>query len=76
MNTMVFQLQPESSSTTALDAGFRHPGAAISAESRAWESCMTMNDSWGYQRADDDWKTPKTIVRNLIAARTTPAIIC
>lgn len=27
---------------------------------------MTMNDSWGYQRADDDWKFPKTIVRNLI----------
>ncbi len=27
---------------------------------------MTMNDSWGYQKADDNWKTPKTIVRNLI----------
>jgi alpha-L-fucosidase len=27
---------------------------------------MTMNDSWGYQRADEDWKTPKTIIRNLI----------
>ena len=27
---------------------------------------MTMNDSWGYQTADDDWKTPKTVVRNLI----------
>jgi alpha-L-fucosidase len=27
---------------------------------------MTMNDSWGYQKADDAWKTPKTIVRNLV----------
>ena len=27
---------------------------------------MTMNDSWGYQRADDNWKSPKTVVRNLI----------
>ena len=26
---------------------------------------MTMNDSWGYQAADDAWKTPKQIVRNL-----------
>ena len=26
---------------------------------------MTMNDSWGYHKADDDWKTPKKIVRNL-----------
>jgi alpha-L-fucosidase len=25
-----------------------------------------MNDSWGFQRADDDWKSPKTIVRNLL----------
>jgi len=27
---------------------------------------MTMNESWGYQHADDDWKSTKTIVRNLI----------
>ena len=27
---------------------------------------MTMNDSWGYQAADDDWKSPKQVVRNLI----------
>jgi alpha-L-fucosidase len=27
---------------------------------------MTMNGSWGYQKADDDWKSPKTVVRNLI----------
>ena len=33
---------------------------------RAWETCDTMNDSWGYFKADDNWKSPKTIVRNLI----------
>ena len=27
---------------------------------------MTMNDSWGYHRADDGWKSPKQIIRNLI----------
>ena len=27
---------------------------------------MTLNDSWGFNRADDQWKTPKTIVNNLI----------
>lgn len=27
---------------------------------------MTLNDSWGYQRADDNWKSPKQVVRNLI----------
>jgi alpha-L-fucosidase len=28
---------------------------------------MTMNDSWGYQRADDNWKSAKTAIRNLSA---------
>jgi alpha-L-fucosidase len=27
---------------------------------------FTLNDSWGYHKADDNWKTPKTIVNNLI----------
>ncbi len=26
---------------------------------------MTLNDSWGFNRVDDAWKTPKTIVNNL-----------
>jgi alpha-L-fucosidase len=31
-----------------------------------WESCMTMNDTWGYKSYDDNWKSPETLVRNLI----------
>ena len=31
-----------------------------------WESCMTMNDTWGYKFYDENWKTTETIVRNLI----------
>ncbi len=31
-----------------------------------WESCMTMNDTWGYKRDDQDWKSAQTLVRNLI----------
>lgn len=31
-----------------------------------WESCMTMNDTWGYKFYDDNWKTNETIIRNLI----------
>ena len=27
---------------------------------------MTLNDSWGYQRADDDWKSARRVVQNLI----------
>ena len=31
-----------------------------------WESCMTMNTTWGYKVYDDKWKAPEVIVRNLI----------
>jgi alpha-L-fucosidase len=28
-----------------------------------WELCMTMNDSWGYQHNDSNYKTPNQIIR-------------
>jgi len=31
-----------------------------------WESCMTMNDTWGYKSYDDNWKSTETLIRNLI----------
>jgi len=31
-----------------------------------WESCMTMNDTWGYKYFDDNWKSSETLIRNLI----------
>ena len=31
-----------------------------------WESCMTMNDTWGFKKDDDNWKSAETLVRNLI----------
>jgi alpha-L-fucosidase len=31
-----------------------------------WESCMTMNGTWGYNVDDHDWKSTETLVRNLI----------
>ena len=30
---------------------------------RWWELCMTMNDSWGYQHNDHNYKTPNQIIR-------------
>jgi alpha-L-fucosidase len=68
MNDMVFKLQPDIivNNRNQLDGDFATPEQRIQAEKRAWETCMTMNGSWGYQRADDDWKSPKTVVRNLI----------
>ena len=31
-----------------------------------WESCMTMNTTWGFKFYDDQWKSSQTIIRNLI----------
>jgi alpha-L-fucosidase len=68
MNAMVFQLQPDIlvNNRNKLDGDFTTPEQKIEAQKGAWESCMTMNDSWGYQKSDDNWKSPKTVVRNLI----------
>jgi len=33
---------------------------------RDWESCMTMNDNWGFNRADQKWKSTATLVHQLI----------
>jgi alpha-L-fucosidase len=70
MNEMVFQLQPEIivNNRNKLEGDFATPEQKIVAETngRAWESCMTLNESWGYQRADDDWKSSRTVIRNLI----------
>ena len=69
MNQMVYRLQPDIivNNRNKLDGDFGTPEQGIEAEKRAWESCMTMNGSWGYQTTDDDWKTSKTVVRNLIS---------
>ena len=31
-----------------------------------WETCMTLNHTWGYSEHDHDWKSSRTIIRNLI----------
>jgi alpha-L-fucosidase len=69
MNDMVFELQPEIivNNRNGLPGDFSTPEQYITAADagRAWETCMTLNDSWGYNRGDDSWKTPKAIVDNL-----------
>ena len=33
---------------------------------RDWESCMTMNDTWGFKSYDTNFKSTETLLRNLI----------
>ncbi len=56
MNKMIFELQPEIivNNRNGLEGDFSTPEQEIKAaeSGRAWESCMTLNDSWGFNRGD------------------------
>jgi alpha-L-fucosidase len=69
----VLDLQPHIITNNRLAPGF--PGDFNTPEghipedgfpSRDWETCMTMNRSWGYAAHDDDWKSTATLVRMLV----------
>jgi alpha-L-fucosidase len=32
---------------------------------RLWESCLTMNDDWGFSRTDQNWKSAEDLIRRL-----------
>ncbi len=69
MNQMVRKLQPDIiiNNRSKIAEDFDTPEQRIEAsQNRPWESCMTLNDSWGYHSADSNWKSPTTIIRNLI----------
>ncbi|MFD9864645.1 alpha-L-fucosidase [Streptomyces alboflavus] len=36
-------------------------------DGQLWESCMTLNDNWGFARYDQNWKSGTTLVHNLLA---------
>lgn len=35
-------------------------------DGKDWETCMTMNGTWGYKSYDSSWKSATTMVRNLV----------
>ncbi len=70
MNRMVRELQPDIiiNNRSKVPEDFSTPEQHVRGEpaGRAWEACMTMNESWGYHKADDAWKSPRQILRYLI----------
>jgi len=69
LNAMVRELQPGIviNNRSRIPEDFDTPEQHIrsSQPGRPWEACMTLNDSWGYNAADDNWKTPKQVIMNL-----------
>jgi alpha-L-fucosidase len=39
---------------------------ATGANGLKWESCMTMNETWGYKQFDEEWKSSETLIHNLV----------
>jgi len=35
-------------------------------DGKDWETCMTMNGTWGYRTSDHKWKSSQILIRNLI----------
>jgi alpha-L-fucosidase len=35
-------------------------------DGKDWETCMTMNETWGYKSYANNWKSTQTLIRNLI----------
>lgn len=42
------------------------PSVAAHGAARPWETCMTMNDHWGYDKNDHKWKSAETLIRMLV----------
>ena len=69
----VQELRPGIIMNNRLGGGFRGdtetPEQKIPAtgfKDRDWETCMTMNDTWGYKKDDNQWKITETLLHNLI----------
>ncbi len=48
------------------DFGTPEQGIPRSKQHFAWETCMTMNGTWGYSKYDTNWKSPEVLVDDLV----------
>jgi alpha-L-fucosidase len=69
---VVEKLRPNIIMNNRLGGGFRGdtetPEQFIPAQGypgRDWETCMTMNDTWGFKSNDQNFKSTETLIRNL-----------
>jgi len=74
LNAMARKLQPHIiiNNRTGLAADIDTPEQHVTAsrKGRAWESCMTIGDrwGWGYIRNNPNMKTPAQLIQNLVTA--------
>ena len=70
LNAMVRSLQPgmlvNNRSSSPEDYSTPEQCLTPPPAGRMWESCITCNGSWGFVKADHNWKSPETLVRSLL----------
>jgi alpha-L-fucosidase len=68
LNERVLEWQPDIviNNRSGVPGDFSTPEQTTQATRGDWESCMTLNDNWGYTPNDDNWKSPATVLRNLV----------
>jgi alpha-L-fucosidase len=70
LNAMVRELQPGIliNDRSGQPEDFATPEQQISvlAPRGRWETCMTLNDHWGWHAGDSNWKSVGTLVRQLV----------
>jgi len=72
VNAMIRSLQPGIiiNNRNRVPEDFMTPEQFVPAKGpppdRLWETCMTMNDTWGYAKNDTNWKSAEVLIRTLI----------
>ena len=74
MTHLVKSLQPKIITNDRLGGGYtgdyKTPEQKIpnlaELDGKDWETCMTMNRTWGYRTADHEWKSAEELMRNTI----------
>ena len=72
VNAMIRSLQPNIiiNDRNQLAEDYATPEQEIPADAlpgeRLWETCMTINDTWGFAKNDTNWKSSEDLVRKLI----------
>lgn len=66
---MARELQPQIiiNDRSGLPADFSTPENVVVAQKRPWESCFTMNRSWGYAPGDQNYKPVAEVLRVLVS---------
>ncbi len=72
INAVIQKLRPGLIQNNRLGGGVRGdtetPEQNIPAQGypgRDWETCMTINDTWGFKKNDQKWKSTETVIHNL-----------